>query len=60
MPNKFNIEYFKAKHLKKADAWLSQNLKEVEQVQNSNKLYTKPFSSKNTLWDKIKKSLHIH
>ena len=59
MPNKFNIDYFKAKYLKKADAWLSQNLEEVEKIQNSNKLYTKPFSSKSTLWDKIKKSLRM-
>ena len=60
MPNKFNIENFEAKHLKKADAWLSQNLQEVEKLQSSNKIYRKAFSSKSTLWDKIKKSLHRH
>ena len=36
------------------------NLKEVEKLQSRNKIYTKAFSSKSTLWDKIKKSLHRH
>ena len=55
MLNKFNIEYFNAKNLKKSNEKLNQILKEVEKVQKNNKIYTKAFSFKNTLWDKIKK-----
>jgi hypothetical protein len=60
MPNKFYIEYFEPKHLKKAQKVLEQYLKELEIQQNTNKAYTKILFSKKTLWGKVKKFLHLN
>ena len=60
MPNKFYIEHFEPKHLKKAHKMLERHLEEVEVQQNANKAYTETLSSKKTLWDKIRKFLHLN
>jgi len=56
MPNKFTIEYFTPKHLRKADKLLGQHLEEAKAHQEA---YKKTLSRKNSVWYKVKKLLHL-
>jgi hypothetical protein len=59
MPNKFYIEHFEPKYLRKAHKSLERHLEEVQIKLNANESYRDTFSKKKSLWEKIKESLHL-
>lgn len=60
MQNKFYIEYFSPKYLKKSDDLLDIALKKAQKKHHIKHTFTsKDSSSKSTLWNKMKHSLHL-
>jgi hypothetical protein len=55
MPNKFYIEYFEPRHLKKANEMVEHHLIEVEKERNHCQEKIKEILRKPTIWEKIKK-----
>jgi len=57
--DKFQIEDFEPKHLKKAHAALDKHLKAVEEHAATNDIYKKGILKEASLWEKIKYALHV-